>query len=338
VLPRRAGVSERAFTAMSESHGGGLLAHLHGHAPPAPAWFARAIAQAPQRRMLELAGARIESLSWGERGKPGLLLMHGNGAHAHWWSFIAPFFARDWRVAAFSWSGMGGSSHRPSGTYSLDGFVDEMLGVAQAEGLFDGPVAPVAVAHSFGGFPTMACARRHGERLRAAVIVDSPLRTPEQRRERERARRDREPKPLRVYADFDEALMRFRFMPVQPCEHLYVVDHIARTSLREVPAADGTPGGWTWRFDPFMWNGYRMGSPTEDLAGARCPIAYVWGARSTLVTKPIVDYVRCLAPPGSPMIEIPDADHHVMVDQPLAFVAALKGLLAGWPGPRQERG
>jgi pimeloyl-ACP methyl ester carboxylesterase len=27
---------------------------------------------------------------------------------------------------------------------------------------------------------------------------------------------------------------------------------------------------------------------------------------------------------------IPDADHHVMVDQPLAFVAGLRGLLAGW--------
>ena len=29
---------------------------------------------------------------------------------------------------------------------------------------------------------------------------------------------------------------------------------------------------------------------------------------------------------------IPDADHHLMVDQPLAFVSALRGLLAGWPG------
>jgi pimeloyl-ACP methyl ester carboxylesterase len=38
-----------------------------------------------------------------------------------------------------------------------------------------------------------------------------------------------------------------------------------------------------------------------------------------------------LAPPGSPLVEVPDADHHVMIDQPLAFVAALRGLLAGWP-------
>ena len=30
-------------------------------------------------------------------------------------------------------------------------------------------------------------------------------------------------------------------------------------------------------------------------------------------------------------IEIPAARHHLMVDQPLAFVAALRGLLAAWP-------
>jgi len=316
---------------MTETHGGGLLAALEGRAPPAPAWFADAMAHVPERRFHTVRGARIETLAWGTRGKPGLLLMHGNGAHAQWWSFIAPFFARDWRVVAFSWSGMGGSDHRETGTYTLDGFVDEMLAVAQAEGLYEAAVPPVFVGHSFGGFPTMACAARHGERMRGAVILDSPIRTPEQRREFEKARQERVHKPLRVYPSFEEAVMRFRFMPVQPCEHLYIVDHIARTSLRQVPATDTSSAGWTWCFDPFMWKGYRMGSPTEDLSNARCPIAIVWGARSSLVGPSVVEYARSLAPEGSPMVEIPDADHHVMIDQPLAFVAALRGLLAAWP-------
>jgi hypothetical protein len=33
------------------------------------------------------------------------LLLHGNGAHADWWSFIAPYLANNFRVAAMSWSG-----------------------------------------------------------------------------------------------------------------------------------------------------------------------------------------------------------------------------------------
>ena len=99
------------------------LARFGGAKPPAPAWFEAALARAPERRSVEVEGANIESLSWGERGKPGLLFLHGNGAHADWWSFIAPFFADTHRVAALSWSGMGGSDHREH--YSLDTFVAE---------------------------------------------------------------------------------------------------------------------------------------------------------------------------------------------------------------------
>jgi hypothetical protein len=32
-------------------------------------------------------------------------------------------------------------------------------------------------------------------------------------------------------------------------------------------------------------------------------------------------------------IEIPDSHHHLMIDQPLALVAALRTLLAHWPTP-----
>ena len=36
-----------------------------------------------------------------------------------------------------------------------------------------------------------------------------------------------------------------------------------------------------------------------------------------------------LIAPGSPYVEIPEAEHHVMIDQPLAFVAALQGAARG---------
>ena len=86
-----------------------LLAPFHGEKPVAPQWFNDAIARAPVRTFTDVRGAAIETLAWGEHGKPGLLFLHGNGASADWWSFIAPFFAETHRVAAFSMSGMGGS-------------------------------------------------------------------------------------------------------------------------------------------------------------------------------------------------------------------------------------
>jgi pimeloyl-ACP methyl ester carboxylesterase len=38
-----------------------------------------------------------------------------------------------------------------------------------------------------------------------------------------------------------------------------------------------------------------------------------------------------------PFIEIPEARHHVMLDQPLAFVAALRTLLQEWRHSTPDR-
>ncbi len=311
------------------------LAGLGGLPPPAPAWFERALAVAPEHAQVDVDGAAIEMLTWGERGRPGLLLMHGNGAHAHWWSHLAPFFARDYRVAAFSWSGMGGSQWRPR--YSLEHFVGEMLAVIDAAGLDAGDAAPIAIGHSFGGFVTMAFAARHGDRLRGAIIVDTPLWPPHRRKVREAMRRARGLRgPTRVYPTLEDALLRFRLLPPQHAEPLYIVDHIARHALRRV-TTDGGAAGWTWCFDPSMWQGYDPGDPDRDFTSARCPLAYVYGERSTLLGDEVLAHLRELARPDMPLIGVPDADHHLLIDQPLAFVAALRGLLARWPGEASRR-
>lgn len=305
------------------------LARFGGARPRAPRWYAEAIAQAPQRTFHTVHGARIETLTWGRIGDPGLLLLHGNGAHADWWSFIAPMLADGHRVTAMSWSGMGGSDWRSR--YSMELHVDEAFTVARESGLFEARRRPVFIGHSFGGFPTIACAARHGQRLHAAIAIDSPLFTREQRAARHAKRGPpRPPHPSRIYPSLEVALARFRFMPPQDCENLFLVDHIARGSIKEVRNDDGTPG-WTWRFDPFLWRDYERGDSVAELAGARCPFGLVRGARSALVRPSVFAFARSVAPPGSPAIEVPDADHHVMADQPLALVAALRGLLAAWP-------
>lgn len=278
---------------------------------------------------MDVSGANIELLTWGERGKPGLLFLHGNGAHADWWSFIAPFFAADYRVAAMSWSGMGNSGHRQH--YTLDLFVAEILAVANAAGLFDAG-KPLVVGHSFGGMPLIACAARHGEQLRAVITVDSPVMSPERRRDR-RSRRGplKQPRPNRVYPTLQEALNRFRFQPEQPCENLYIADFIARTSLKQVAEDAETPAGFTWKFDPFMWKDYHDGKPHIDMTAAKCPVAMIFAEKSVFLRDGVIEYAQEVAPPGSPCIMIPEAWHHIMVDQPLAFVSALRGLFGGWP-------
>ncbi len=300
------------------------LGPFKGEKPPAPAWFTKALAHEPDRRFIPVEGAQIETLTWGEVGKPGLLLMHGNGANADWYSFIAPFLAKEYRVTAMSWSGMGRSDWRTS--YSLDQFGREAIAAAEATGLFDAPVKPVFVAHSFGGDVAMRLAMTRGERLAGTVVLDNVPRPPHLRWSGPPSTG----RPVNVYPDLTAALARFRLMPPQGCENLFIVDHIARHSLKP----HGDDGGQVWRFDPNIWVSLDRSVPfipEEWLPGARCPLAFIWGERSQLVPDEALTYTQPFLTPGTPMTSIPDSDHHVMLDQPLATVTALRTLLAAWP-------
>jgi pimeloyl-ACP methyl ester carboxylesterase len=301
------------------------LAHLAGAPPDAPDWFGRALARSPGRSFVPVAGARIETLTWGERGRPGLLLLHGNSAHADWWSFIAPYFADQFRVAALSWSGMGGSDWRER--YSIDLFVEEAMTAATEAGLFESPAKPVIVAHSFGGFVTLAAAARHGERLRAAILVDTPIFLRERRSEQSRTKGPDSFRPNRIYPTFEAALARFRYAPLQPCDNLFITDFLARHSIK--PLAAG--GGWTWKFDPYLWREYERENPVSSLSRLACPLALIDGERSPLIAEDDVARVRSLVAADVPAVQIPEAHHHVLADQPLALIAAITALLASWP-------
>ncbi len=307
-----------------------LLAHLEGKQPPRPAWFSQALAQEPEREWVDVDGAGVEMLTWGERGKPGLLFLHGNAAHADWWSFIAPYFAKDYRVAALSWSGMGQSDWRDS--YSIEGYAGEIEAVANAAGLFDSSRKPIVVAHSFGSYPALLYAATQGKKLGGLVSMDSPVLSPEQRAARgQRGRNADDLQPHRVFPAMDALLTRFRFSPIQQCENLYVVDYIARKSLTLIMPGEGQGMGYSWSFDPFLWRTLEVGDPTVNLPAVQCPLACIRGANSALMDDEVRETLLRLAPAGTPMIEIPEAQHHLMADQPLALVGALRGLFAAWP-------
>ena len=299
------------------------LVAFAGQVPDAPPWFVQALADQPERSLVRVQGADIETLAWGPVGAPGLLLLHGNGAHADWYSFIAPLLKAGRRVVAMSFSGMGGSGWRTQ--YSVAQWADEALAVADAAGLFKAAVAPTIAAHSFGGFALMNAAARFGDRLARAVIIDTPIRPPgagANRRHRADGQRS-----ARVYASLADALQRFRFLPPQGCALPCIADVIARRGLKPVVGPDGRPG-WVWRFDPFVFRHFEFGLPYRDLRTAGCPITLVRGGRSRLMTADLAAHQARLAPPGTQMLVLPDADHHLMVDQPLAFAALLDGLAA----------
>ena len=141
-------------------------------------------------------------------------------------------------------------------------------------------------------------------------------------------------RPKRVYPTLKAALARFRFMPPQAAGNLYVADFIARRSLKRAPLEDGSGEGWTWMFDPAMWNKLDRSAMnalvTEGPPEVLTPVAHIYGVQSQVIARRQEGHPSPL-PADMVEIAIPDANHHVMVDQPLALVAALRSLLAVWP-------
>ncbi len=62
----------------------------------------------------------------------------------------------------------------------------------------------------------------------------------------------------------------------------------------------------------------------------QCRAALLFGENSALVSRHTAAYMSSLLGPSAPIVEVPEAQHHVMLDQPLAFVAALRTLLQSW--------
>ena len=300
--------------------------HLRVRAP-APGWFRAALAVAPSMHRIAAAGVELHCLRWDARpevpARAGVLLAHGGGAHAHWWSFIAPLLCdRGYTVAALSFSGMGDSGWRES--YDAGHRMDEIQAVLDGTGL---GATRFLVGHSFGGLMAMKFAAERSDAIDGAVFVDAPLRSPEE----QRTRPLRPPRAgrKRIYESFDRALARFRLMPEQECENDYIVEHIARHSIAPMD------GGWSWKFDPIAMAPRRFQEPFDrHLADVGCRAAMIYGEQSALVSADSVAYMCSLLGPDAPVIGIPGARHHVTLDAPLAFVDALDDILAGWARAR----
>jgi pimeloyl-ACP methyl ester carboxylesterase len=257
-------------------------------------------------------------LEWGDPSKPGILFVHGNGAHAKWFHFLAPFFTRDYHAVAPHLSGMGDSGWR--GKYSRGIYADELMAVCEHANL--GP-KPIIAGHSFGGFVTLAASHKYQDKLGGIVMVDDVVRP---KALHEEWFKDRpKTRPTRVYASYEDARARFRLAPPQPCANQYITDYIGSQSLTE------TDEGWTWKFDPSLFYGFELGDDLEEMFTTMdIPVAAIMGQYSWNSSKDRLAPMQAMRP-DAPFITIPDANHHLLLDQPVAFASALLMLLATPP-------
>lgn len=297
-----------------------------------PAWFVDAMAVPREEAFVEVDGRKVHYFRWGKRGNPPLLLTHGFLAHARCFAFVAPFLAGEYDIIAYDLAGMGDSEM----IADCDGNkrAKDMVAVAEALELFSGPVKPGIIAHSFGSGVALTAMEMAGDRFGGLIICDLMIMRPEKLMAHFKdgggpPGSGKSDKPNNVYADYETARGRFVLAPPQDVQTPFLLEYMAYHSMRQVE------GGWTWKFDPMVFHRSEndqaqwMQAP-QRIADLPHRLAIVYGENSRLFNGDSAAYLRELGGSHIPMIAVPNAKHHLMLDQPLAFVTALRSVLALW--------
>ena len=281
-----------------------------GNRESIPDWFWEAIDVEPVTKSVEVDECDVSYRHYEAIGKPGMLLIHGMNAHSRWWDFIAPQLLDRYQVAAMDLTGMGDSDYRYE--YSSNTYADEILAVLD-DAKFG--TDSIVVAHSFGGYMAVRAANKAPDRFKALVMVDSGIRHPD----------DPVPEQIwmsgarsKIYPDKETALNRFRVQPPQPCDNEFLLQYIARNSLMPVD------GGWTWKFDEDLLTSLTDAErKPEEFQALTTTLGVIFGADSELFSRRTLEYMQELIAEPFLIKEIANAQHHLFLDQPQAFVESL---------------
>jgi pimeloyl-ACP methyl ester carboxylesterase len=253
----------------------------------------------------------LHYLAWGAPTNPPLLLLHGGSAHAHWWDHIAAELAREYWVLALDLRGHGDSAWITPPAYEIADYVADLKDVIATLGL-----APlILLGHSLGGFIALTFASTHAEVLRALVVIDMGFRLRQSRRMRFLSHL-----PPPVYQDEEDLLRRFRLLPPETRAPAPLLHDIARHSVRRL--ADGR---LSLKFDRAVLT-REPRDLTAFLPRITCPTLLLRGSESqNLYAATLAEMVALC--PCARGLDIPEAGHHVFLDNPAAFLGAVRTFL-----------
>src|SRR6185436_19859745 len=100
-----------------------------------------------------------------------------------------------------------------------------------------------------------------------------------------------------------------------------IINHVAEHSLKRVD------DGWTWKFDDTRPRRRTHKNVSSTLKSVAVPVTYIYGDDSAVVPAELAREIVQTIPNCRGPIEIPESHHHVLLDQPLSLISALRALL-----------
>jgi pimeloyl-ACP methyl ester carboxylesterase len=267
-----------------------------------------------RHRTFDLGKVTLHALEWGEVGRPGLCLLHGGAAHAHWFDRVASAFVDRFHVVALDQRGHGKSGWPVPPAYATEDFAGDLLGVFDALGW----ERVILAGHSMGGHNSMAFSAWNPERVRALAVLDSRPAIPAERLGSLRARGQR--RARHPYASREAAAAAFRLVPRETVADPAFLHHLGEVGVTE------RDGGWVYRFDP---DANRLRGPADCwplLPKIAAPTLVIRAELSPNLPPEHIARIRELIPQAT-VVEVPGSYHHVTLDAPAVVVTALDRFL-----------
>ncbi len=269
----------------------------------------------PTSRFVQIDGLKLHYFDWGgDASQRIFVLCHGGSAHAHWWDFVAPELVAHGKVIALDLRGHGRSQWADA--YGPGSHISDLKAFLRDHVR----QRVVLVGHSMGGEIAQRVAADCPELIEALVLADAPHGGPPLRTRllwRWKRRKQHLGRP--EFRSLEELVRRFRLSPPG--------DRLTREQLAElaVKGAEQLPNGnWAFRFDPKtrkMTPGWKrhIRFPLKQI---RRPVLILRGEHSALVTPNAARRMH-RGIRNSQLKQIPNAHHHVSLDNPNDTAAAI---------------
>ena len=267
---------------------------------------------------VEIDGLRLRVQDYGAAGKPPMLCVHGGGANAHWFDFVAQGFNADYHVRAIDLRGHGDSewdnkSDAPNYHYSRH--ATDIHELTEQLDLRDF----VLIGHSMGGMVSLTYASTYPGRANALMVVDSNLVMTPDRIAGFQAVANRQG---REYDTQEEFISNFRIRPGGCTAPAEALRHIARHSGRRFE-----DGRWRHKADRRVYMNRQLFDSLALWDDIRIPALLMKGGCSSRMAPEAITVVQSRAP-QTKLIVVPDADHHITLDNPVGFIHAARNFLA----------
>lgn len=298
---------------------------------------------ATEGQRVALADGRALNLRCSGEGGPVILLEAGGNADSSTWYRVQPGLAELTRVCAYDRAGYGFSDEGPM-PRDIDADVADLRALIEAAEL---PVPVVLAGHSLGSNIVRRYAQRHPRHVAGLVLLDPPEQGAD----------------ARMPEDWQQqiaAMLPQREALLMRCEEAAVADDaetIQQRCLRTQPAWMGehvAAAAVNNKSKPAYWRTLRSelasniavfaeAVPADESYGAIPLVLLSAGLRDEDAPEEVLKVIaeareqthaRILAASSrSSAIEVPGTGHDIQLDQPLAVVQAVRGLLAELQDP-----